>query len=343
MQEAPAALPTEPGPNPVPAFLGKLWALVGDPGTDHLIRWSPIEKRRPGEGKGWLWIWLRLRSLADLGPVRSWNPGRPLLLLSENRIGVWVGLGWGVSLRAGSGPVSPHFPLSGRLGPQNECCACVRQSAGPGPGQTPLKVSALCPHGGRAAFSVERDQFPRQRPEPLRQGSAAPVFQAQQHGELCAPTQHVRFSEGGEHRAGRPAQAGTRPRRVPAPELRARPGAAAGARAAQGARAARRRRPLAPRGPGPAAGRGAGFAGSAGEHRGAAAGAQAVRGAGEGGWGVLGERILVARRFWAAPSSLWLWRLHPGKCAKLWNAGLYRMGDHGVVAWVMALPLCGRW
>ncbi|XP_051057656.1 heat shock factor protein 4 isoform X5 [Phodopus roborovskii] len=41
MQEAPAALPTEPGPSPVPAFLGKLWALVGDPGTDHLIRWSP--------------------------------------------------------------------------------------------------------------------------------------------------------------------------------------------------------------------------------------------------------------------------------------------------------------
>ncbi|XP_029422304.1 heat shock factor protein 4 isoform X3 [Nannospalax galili] len=41
MQEAPAALPTEPGPSPVPAFLSKLWALVGDPGTDHLIRWSP--------------------------------------------------------------------------------------------------------------------------------------------------------------------------------------------------------------------------------------------------------------------------------------------------------------
>ncbi|XP_036201766.1 heat shock factor protein 4 isoform X3 [Myotis myotis] len=41
MQEAPAALPTEPGPSPVPAFLGKLWALVGDPSTDHLIRWSP--------------------------------------------------------------------------------------------------------------------------------------------------------------------------------------------------------------------------------------------------------------------------------------------------------------
>ncbi|XP_010960753.1 heat shock factor protein 4 isoform X3 [Camelus ferus] len=41
MQEAPAALPTEPGPSPVPAFLGKLWALVGDPGTDHLIHWSP--------------------------------------------------------------------------------------------------------------------------------------------------------------------------------------------------------------------------------------------------------------------------------------------------------------
>lgn len=42
MQEAPVALPTEPGPSPVPAFLGKLWALVGDPGTDHLIRWSPV-------------------------------------------------------------------------------------------------------------------------------------------------------------------------------------------------------------------------------------------------------------------------------------------------------------
>ncbi|XP_019610991.2 heat shock factor protein 4 isoform X5 [Rhinolophus sinicus] len=41
MLEAPAALPTEPGPSPVPAFLGKLWTLVGDSSTDHLIRWSP--------------------------------------------------------------------------------------------------------------------------------------------------------------------------------------------------------------------------------------------------------------------------------------------------------------
>ncbi|XP_045149732.1 heat shock factor protein 4 [Echinops telfairi] len=41
MQEASAPLPSEPGPSPVPAFLGKLWALVGDPGTDHLICWSP--------------------------------------------------------------------------------------------------------------------------------------------------------------------------------------------------------------------------------------------------------------------------------------------------------------
>ncbi|KAM9192387.1 heat shock factor protein 4 isoform 3-T3 [Dugong dugon] len=41
MQEALAPLPADPGPSPVPAFLGKLWALVGDPGTDHLIRWSP--------------------------------------------------------------------------------------------------------------------------------------------------------------------------------------------------------------------------------------------------------------------------------------------------------------
>ncbi|XP_004371561.1 heat shock factor protein 4 isoform X2 [Trichechus manatus latirostris] len=41
MQEALVPLPADPGPSPVPAFLGKLWALVGDPGTDHLIRWSP--------------------------------------------------------------------------------------------------------------------------------------------------------------------------------------------------------------------------------------------------------------------------------------------------------------
>ncbi|XP_012586151.1 PREDICTED: heat shock factor protein 4 [Condylura cristata] len=41
MQEALAEPRTEPGPSPVPAFLSKLWALVGDPGTDHLIRWSP--------------------------------------------------------------------------------------------------------------------------------------------------------------------------------------------------------------------------------------------------------------------------------------------------------------
>jgi hypothetical protein len=47
MQEAPAALPTEPGPSPVPAFLGKLWALVGDPATDHLIRWSPVRAGAP--------------------------------------------------------------------------------------------------------------------------------------------------------------------------------------------------------------------------------------------------------------------------------------------------------
>ncbi|XP_055991996.1 heat shock factor protein 4 [Sorex fumeus] len=39
MQETP--LPAEPCPSLVPAFLGKLWALVGDPATDHLIRWSP--------------------------------------------------------------------------------------------------------------------------------------------------------------------------------------------------------------------------------------------------------------------------------------------------------------
>lgn len=74
-----------------------------------------------------------------------------------------------------------------------------------------------------------------------------------------------------------------------------------------GACAAQRRRPLAPRGLGPAAGRGAGFAGSAGEHRGAAAGAQAVRGRGRrrvGRRGALGERTLAARRFQAAPSSL---------------------------------------
>lgn len=47
MQEAPAALFTEPGPSPVPAFLGKLWVLVGDPSTDHLIRWSPVRAGGP--------------------------------------------------------------------------------------------------------------------------------------------------------------------------------------------------------------------------------------------------------------------------------------------------------
>ncbi|XP_008507415.1 heat shock factor protein 4 isoform X1 [Equus przewalskii] len=52
MQEAPAALPTEPGPSPVPAFLGKLWALVGDPGTDHLIRWSPVRAGAPDSLSG---------------------------------------------------------------------------------------------------------------------------------------------------------------------------------------------------------------------------------------------------------------------------------------------------
>ena len=43
-----------------------------------------------------------------------------------------------------------------------------------------------------------------------------------------------RFSEGGEHRAGWPAQAGARPRRVPAPELRTRPRTTTGTCAAQG-------------------------------------------------------------------------------------------------------------
>lgn len=47
MLEAPAALPTEPGPSPVPAFLGKLWTLVGDSSTDHLIRWSPVRAGAP--------------------------------------------------------------------------------------------------------------------------------------------------------------------------------------------------------------------------------------------------------------------------------------------------------
>lgn len=47
MQEAPATLPAEPGPSPVPAFLGKLWALVGDASTDHLIRWSPVRAGAP--------------------------------------------------------------------------------------------------------------------------------------------------------------------------------------------------------------------------------------------------------------------------------------------------------
>lgn len=47
MQEAPAALPRSRSPSPVPAFLDKLWALVGDPGTDHLIRWSPVRAGAP--------------------------------------------------------------------------------------------------------------------------------------------------------------------------------------------------------------------------------------------------------------------------------------------------------
>ncbi|KAB0394024.1 hypothetical protein E2I00_011735, partial [Balaenoptera physalus] len=54
--------------------------------------------------------------------------------------------------------------------------------------------------GGRATFSTERDQFPRQRPEPLRQGSAAPVLQAQQYGELCAAAQHVPALRGDDGR-----------------------------------------------------------------------------------------------------------------------------------------------
>ncbi|XP_055410271.1 heat shock factor protein 4 isoform X2 [Bubalus kerabau] len=161
MQEAPAALPTEPGPSPVPAFLGKLWALVGDPGTDHLIRWSPS--------------------------------GTSFLVSDQSRFAKEV--------------LPQYFK-----------------------------------HSNMASF--------------VRQ-------------------LNIRFSEGGEHRAGWPAETRTGSRRVPAPELRTRPRATAGTCAPQGARAARRRRPLAPRGPGPAAGRGAGFSGSAGEHRGAAAGTQA--------------------------------------------------------------------
>lgn len=75
MQEAPAALPTEPGPSPVPAFLGKLWALVGDPGTDHLIRWSPVRA----------------------GALRhpQWSPGSLQVSEYPSPPIVHLGLGWG--------------------------------------------------------------------------------------------------------------------------------------------------------------------------------------------------------------------------------------------------------
>lgn len=71
MQEASAALPTEPGPSPVPAFLGKLWALVGDPGTDHLIRWSPVRAGAPRLPQ-WSPGYLRI-SEHPFPPNPTWN------------------------------------------------------------------------------------------------------------------------------------------------------------------------------------------------------------------------------------------------------------------------------
>lgn len=93
MQEAPAALPTEPGPSPVPAFLGKLWALVGDPGTDHLIRWSPVRAGAPRLTQwspGFLHVSERPRSSTP-----AWD-GVVGPLIQPSRVGDGLGGGCGI-------------------------------------------------------------------------------------------------------------------------------------------------------------------------------------------------------------------------------------------------------
>ncbi|XP_017707797.1 PREDICTED: heat shock factor protein 4 isoform X2 [Rhinopithecus bieti] len=105
MQEAPAALPTEPGPSPVPAFLGKLWALVGDPGTDHLIRWSPsgtsfLVSDQSRFAKEVLPQYFKHSNMASF--VRQLNMCESLRPGGER--------GWGIRCR-GWGDPRPHTPL----------------------------------------------------------------------------------------------------------------------------------------------------------------------------------------------------------------------------------------
>lgn len=277
---------------------------------------------------------------------QSWNPSWRRCSLSENP--VWrlgparVGSPCG---RPGPGPAPRlHEPQAGSPAGVRVCARAQRPAdrgrrGSPRPGLRPRGGGAggVLGRAGPVSSSATRAASPRKC---CPSTSSTATWRASCGSSTCVSAQrrarewvrgtwrargtvqpHAplrrRFSEGGEHRAGRPAQAGARPRRVPAPELRPRPRATSGARAAQGgaafrsrqprvealrrlqvpedsaltvpspagARAAQRRRPLAPRGPGPAAGRGAGFAGSAGDHRGAAAGAQAVRGRGREGAG----------------------------------------------------------
>lgn len=87
-------------------------------------------------------------------------------------------------------------------------------------------------HSNMASFVRQLNMC--ESPGPRREAGVGDLVRGD--GAIYGPAPHTprRFSEGGEHRAGRPAQARTRPRRVPASELRTRPRATTGTRAAQG-------------------------------------------------------------------------------------------------------------
>lgn len=48
MQDSPSSLAMDGYSSNVPAFLTKLWTLVEDPETNHLICWSTVSKANTG-------------------------------------------------------------------------------------------------------------------------------------------------------------------------------------------------------------------------------------------------------------------------------------------------------
>lgn len=138
---------------------------------------------------------------AGRGAIRVWNPSLASAPppREPSRESGWAGVEVhcgrpGIGLRAGSGPASSHVPMNDSLGLQSECeFVCARQTTGLAVGghRSPCRLVSARTVSGRAVLSSERHQLPRERPEPLRQGGAAPILQAQQHGKLRAATQYV--------------------------------------------------------------------------------------------------------------------------------------------------------